>query len=326
MFLSSINWFRGVAIIFVVLGHVHLTTFAGLDYNYDFMSDGSFFFVLIAGFLFHYLKERYHFTDYIKKKFKFVILPYMFILLPGLLLAVYFYLNGLVWFSADQIPEVDNLVYYVFYLITHGGVVLGPLWFIPMICIFFILSPVIKIIMESKYFGLITSLFLVFTLTSERPSLPELSFIYWLGVYLLGGYLSAHYSVIQEHSKKILVVSVIALIMWSFVSSDMINNGAMLKLIKTFTFMSLLCILEENNFKLTVLDTLAKYSFGIFFLHGYILQVFQRVLIPYTGPGFFLWSATVISCLLIPILIVKIWNAQLAERKKYLSTRYFFGV
>ncbi|ART80401.1 acyltransferase family protein [Oceanisphaera avium] len=326
MFLSSINWFRGIAIIFVVMGHVHLTTFAGMEYNYDFMSNGTFFFVLIAGFLFHYLKEKFQYTDYIRKKFKFVVLPYLFVLIPGVLLAIYYYVNGLTWFKADEIPEVQNLVYYVFYLITHGGTVIGPLWFIPMICIFFVVSPVIKMIMESRYFGLITTVFFLFTLTSDRPELPELSFIYWLGVYLLGGYLSANYSVIQTHSKKILVVSTLALIVWSFIETSLVSHSDILKLIKTFVFMSLFCIIEDKNIELKVFDVLAKYSFGIFFLHGYILQAFQRAVVPIAGANFLVWAATVISCIVIPILIVKLWSTHLSARKRIFSTRYFFGV
>lgn len=326
MYLSSINWFRGIAIFFVVLGHVPLTVYAGTDFNYNFLSNGSFFFVLISGFLFHYLKERYEYTDFMIKKFKYVVFPYLFIITPGVILAAYYYINGMEWFNADSIPPVSNLVYYVFYLITHGGTVIEPLWFIPMICIFFILSPLIKKIMESKYFGIITIICLAFTLTTSRPNLPELSFIHWLGVYLLGGYLSHKYSIIRNNSVKIFFLSLIILAFSAFIDFDLINSSHVNKLITTFSFISLLCILEDKKFKLAFLDLLAKYSFGIFFIHGYIIQVMKRGVIPFFGQGITIWFLTIAISLLLPILIVKTWSTLLSSRRSSLNTRYFFGV
>lgn len=313
MFLKSINWFRGIAIILIVLSHVQPITFGGFLENEPLIYNGTFFFVLIAGFLFYHLKSDYEYTSYMKKKTKYVILPYLFALTPGVLLALYFYFNDLVWFNANQIPEVENVVYYVAYLITHGGAVLEPYWFIPMIVLFFIFSPVSKKIMESDYLGLVVIVSLTFTLLLIRPSYPELSFFHWFGVYFLGGYLSKNYTVIERNKYLILPVSFALFLVVININISPLNFDQANKMILSFTILSFLCILEEKKFEIKWLDVLAKYSFGIFFLHAYISQ---------SG---WVWFLTVIAGITVPIMIIKCWSILLSKRSPYLQTRYFFG-
>lgn len=331
MYYKSVNWFRGVAILFVVMGHTSLTEFAGVDVDTSFFSDGTFYFVLISGFLFYHLKERFEYFDYMNKKVKNVIIPYLFIITPGLLMAMFFYVNKLAWYNAEHIPEINNFLYYIIYLVTHGGTIIGPLWFIPMIIIFFIVSPFLKMIMESKSFGVITIISLLFTMFTLKPGVSEplFSFIHWFGVYLLGAYLCKHYSVLNDNKYFVFIGSLFLLLLSSWLTIEYVNEPHLNKLITTFTFLSILSVFESKSININLLDVFAKYSFGVFFLHGYILQIFKRLIIPYTGPSIVVWVLAVLSCIYLTILIVKIFGVVLKSsmfKSQKWDTRLFFGV
>lgn len=326
MFVNAVNWFRGIAILFVVVGHVPLSVFAGYDdVKISFFNNGTFFFVFIAGFLFHHLKSRFEYTDYLKKKAKFVIAPYLFTITPGVILFSYYNLNNMVWFN--DIPSM-NYLYSLFYVIFHGGKIIEPLWFIPMISFVFIFSGIIKMIMEHKWFGYIMCFFLLVTLLTPRAGAahPEIDFIHWLGVYLLGGYLSLKYNDICKNKKTIFICSVICYAILLNCDIPFFYHAELDKLILTFLFISLLSILDEMKIEIRWLDTLAKYSFGIFFIHGYLIQIVKRVILPSLDGSFFLWGGTIIFCLITPIFIIKCWDWYISSKYELLKTRYFFGV
>ena len=87
-YLKSLNWFRGIAIIFVFLSHVPKGEINGITANFlhSFFGNGTFYFVFISGYLFWHLKDRFEYIGYIKNKIKNVILPYLFVLTPVLIL------------------------------------------------------------------------------------------------------------------------------------------------------------------------------------------------------------------------------------------------
>ena len=82
-YLHSINWFRGLAIIFVVLIHIERRS---LDYFFDsdiigsIVGNGTFFFIFISGYLFWHLVEKFEYYRYIHTKIKNVLIPYSVIL------------------------------------------------------------------------------------------------------------------------------------------------------------------------------------------------------------------------------------------------------
>ena len=83
MYVNSINYFRGISVIFIVFGH----SLGLADFTYDSIAGntlfnitkgGTSFFVFISGFLFHHIfYEKFKFKGFIIKKIKYVLLPYL---------------------------------------------------------------------------------------------------------------------------------------------------------------------------------------------------------------------------------------------------------
>jgi surface polysaccharide O-acyltransferase-like enzyme len=103
--------------------------------------DGTAYFIFIAGFLFQYLSKKYAYGDYLKKKFNNVILPYLIISIPAIFYCIsQGKVSNDVWFK-DFFPSWP-LPYQVVALYSTGGH-LYTLWFIPMIAIFYVISPLL---------------------------------------------------------------------------------------------------------------------------------------------------------------------------------------
>ena len=92
-FLGYIHNFRGIAILFVVGGHILLSWPENehplaKDVLYSIWQNGTVLFVFIAGYLFQYLIGKYRTFDYWKKKLRYVILPYLLISGPAIIIRI----------------------------------------------------------------------------------------------------------------------------------------------------------------------------------------------------------------------------------------------
>ncbi len=134
--------FRGVAIVAVVATHVLFE----LDWQnanqteyricVSLLQNGTVWFVFIAGLLFRHLAHRFNYATYLWTKLKFVVLPYVLVSLPYLVLQ---YVQD-VGFFAPHKPENRNLWAIVVSFVS-GEQMRIPLWFIPMICVHYLLAP-----------------------------------------------------------------------------------------------------------------------------------------------------------------------------------------
>ena len=137
-FRYSLENFRGIAIFFVMFSHIISIQSMGRlgGYLYYFVGDATTWFVFISGYLFYYLEvNNFKYADYLWKKLKYVILPYLILSIP----VIFF------WISISQ-----NLLYgltplkFMLWSLLAGGIAVGPMWFIPMIALFFIFTPVFR--------------------------------------------------------------------------------------------------------------------------------------------------------------------------------------
>lgn len=120
-FRYSLENFRGVAIIFVMLSHISSFQSMGAASNYlfFFLGDATAWFVFISGYLFYYLEvNKFKYFDYMQKKLKYVILPYLILSIPAILVGLYFLRNILY----DLTP-----LNYTFWSLLTGGMVVGPI-------------------------------------------------------------------------------------------------------------------------------------------------------------------------------------------------------
>lgn len=285
-YLHSLNWFRGLAILFVVMTHTPLNGLleytAGV-YLASYFQNGTAFFVFISGYLFWHQIHKYNYYAFIKNKINNVVSPYI-IILTITLLSVYilsrFGVNSIDHSKFDYQVNFENLLskngFFWHYL--KGGAINYPLWFIPMIIIFFITSPLIVFISKTRSFGVVLVIALIYTTLSVRGEWATSQYAHYLGVFLLGIFCKKNQKVIFDKALLFLFISLPLSLLFLFCKvnydESMFNFSALEKLASVLFYISLFMFLEKKGLKFKVFDILAKYSFGIFFIHYYFLILF----------------------------------------------------
>jgi hypothetical protein len=258
------------------------------SYVFFLVVDATTFFVFISGYLFHYIEHhRFRYPEYLRKKAKFVILPYLVLSIPAVLAGLYF--------SKAQLMNLSPGGYVLWSLVV-GGSVVGAMWFIPMIAVFFLASPLMHFAARTKFLYLLTPVALGISLFSSRPigSLnPVLSFVHFFGFYLLGMASAAAHSTISAVQKGWVPYLLIALGIAGFLFAalqydpaqpeplgfqdgwgrlNIFQLGKLLLLVSVFFFFE-----RYLNAKNRVLGYLAEVSFGLFFMHGFFVIVFAKI-------------------------------------------------
>lgn len=285
--LRYVNNFRGFAILIIVIGH----TLESLTWKNNFSlqtfttvisQNGSVYFVFIAGFLFQHLSKKYKYKDYLLKKFKNVVLPYILVSIPAIFLCIsrnLFGSNVPSWFRIEFLHLSFLQKIFVLYLTGHH---LFTFWFIPMIAIFYVLSPLFIWINENPIFYTVIPLLLMITLQVNRTPDDEVihAFLHFISVYIIGMFCSCYREKVFLYVKKfwiILAVICIALLVLesSFRilsgSSEMMSINTLSKVILCILFTYFLYHFDARmpDFVHCQLKHLAELSFGIYFLHGY---------------------------------------------------------
>ena len=132
--LNYINVFRGLAILLIIMGHT--MQFGAQSsminmLNCEVICGGTALFIFISGFLFQHLSGKYEFKNYMSKKWTNVIMPYLFVSVPGIILCLFCPIA-----YKNSFAGLDPFIQISLHL-TIGRVHNTPTWFIPMIIIFF---------------------------------------------------------------------------------------------------------------------------------------------------------------------------------------------
>src|SRR5688500_9095908 len=95
-FLHYIHYFRGAAILLIVGLHACISLKWGdavlqRKLALVLFNNGTVLFVFISGYLFYHLnKNHFDYVDYLKKKFLYVIIPYLVVSIPAIIDKFYF--------------------------------------------------------------------------------------------------------------------------------------------------------------------------------------------------------------------------------------------
>ena len=298
-FLNSFNYFRGIAITVIVAGHC----FNLADWRGDTMAKklvfnlvaagGSCLFVFISGFLFHHVFfQRFVYRKFLLAKIRNVLSPY---LVMSVLPIAYFIWRRKSEHGGFFLPTGDGVIQAVVvpaikYVVT--GAVFFPYWYIPFIMLMFVLSPLhIRFIHMSvrPKLALLLLLFAV-SLLLHRPVdnlNPIQSLVYYMPIYLLGITCSNYKEWLYGKAKGkeiwgVLLVTGILFIQ-TFVSDHTgnynkrpfelagIDWALAQKAVLCPTLMVFLHRFEDRNWK--ALSLLAMASFGIYFLHAWVLMI-----------------------------------------------------
>lgn len=287
-FRYSLENFRGLAIIFVMFSHIVSAQQMGdfWDIYFYIFVDATNWFVFISGYLFYYLEiNKFNYVNYLYKKAMYVVLPYF--ILSVLPIAFWIYSSKHILYGLTPIK-------FVLWSLLSGGIAVGPMWFIPMIVIFFLMTPIFRILSKTKLIYVLTAGALIFSMFSSRTANntnPLLSFLHFLGVYLLGIIAAKDIifiEVLKESTKaKIISISLIVFFVLGFLfpgfkslppsffsgvgTFNYVMAGKLALLIAIFLLFER--FMEHKN---SILGYFAKISFGLFFIHGIMAAIFHR--------------------------------------------------
>jgi len=279
-FLRYIHYFRGLAILFVIAGHLLMTWPEG-SYTHTFMrvlwENGTVLFVFIAGYLFQHLSRKFEYKSYLVKKVQNVIVPYLIVSLPIIVYRL----------MTNDVPPVvleahpDFLSWKAWekigWFLLHGGH-LQPLWFVPMISLFYLSAPLwIYIDRHPKFYYLLIVFCAVSFLVVREPfiDIPRM-FVHFISVYVFGMFLSRYKNEYLEFAKKYYVwISLLTILAFTanLVWYGSYNNplSYLHKMLFCCSFMYWLWRLDR--YVPTFFALMADLSFGLFFIHYYVLLV-----------------------------------------------------
>ncbi|MFQ4142293.1 acyltransferase [Chlorogloeopsis sp. ULAP02] len=285
-FLRYIHNFRGFAILTIVATHI----IASLQWRnetiekltYILIGNGTVYFVFIAGFLFQFLSSKYEYKKYLNKKLQYVILPYLFLSIPAIKLCLiekiytppdWFQHHFSDWSIPGQI---------LMYLLT--GAHLPPFWFIPMITIFYLISPILIWVDRHPKNYWILPILLGITAIIPRAQYnanPIQSFVHFLSVYMIGMFCSHYrdkiFSILKRKYFWLLIGFVILTILEFTITPRPTAINSWSKLILCVLIIYCLWLFELKLPKQfhDVMGFLAELSFGIYFLHGYFIIAYS---------------------------------------------------
>lgn len=281
MSLQYLNNFRGIAILLIVFGHAVSALpephSAFLTALMPLFSNGTLLFVLVAGQFFVVLSENYSYKNFLKNKLMLVVLPYLILSLPAALIYLLGLKNSHEWMDMQWFHSLNPVIAYGYLLIT--GAHLGPLWFVPMILLYYLASPVWLFFLRKNLllpmFGL--SLVLAILLGRSLDNSNSLqSALYFLPAYLLGMYLGKHSALINSsipYAAWIFGICITILLL--FGQSEFFDSrwDLLIKLVMTSCLIAI--CMDKLNYKIKWLDLFARLSFYLFFVHGYVIGAFR---------------------------------------------------
>ncbi len=256
------------------------------------LDNGTILFVFIAGFLFHYLKGKFEYTSYLNRKARYVLLPYIIMSILPILLKVTHVLNS-DWIPSEYLP--DNPFEEAFFYFATGKH-LGPFWFIPMIVIFYFISPLLIKIDNPKFYKYIFPIMFIgslFTYKFGYFSNIWASFVHFLPVYIYGMWAANYRDKLTSISPSLLSVLIIIYLTLSVLEIEgliyvpKIGSFYENEIAPFFAFnivkvrVYILCIIllrvfyQFNNRNLPLLKLLGDYSFGVYFIHIFYIIIVQ---------------------------------------------------
>ncbi len=327
-FIRYIHHFRGVAIIYVVAAHIlvkwpeNSIVSRAMDVVWQ---NSTILFLFIAGYLFQHLSDKFEYKDYLIKKFQNVICPYLILSIPVILHRVVN--QDLPGFTLDIHPDFGSWPKWeqAGYYLLHGAH-LQPLWFIPMISLYYLIAPVLLYIdRHPRYYYSLIPLFIL-SLVVQRSVLSDtlIMAVHFLSVYVFGMFLSHYKEEFLEWAKKYWVPMTLAafgvLVATYFATPELYDRF-------DFTHKVLFCgvfiywLWRLEKYIPRWVDTLATLSFGIFFVHYFfvlLLRALSNRVLQQEVPGNILtWTISFVLVMVMAVYFLKAAQKVLGKKSKY---------
>jgi probable poly-beta-1,6-N-acetyl-D-glucosamine export protein len=301
MFLSYVHSFRAVAIMFVVGGHA-LWIFDWPEDDVtrnviaDVIENGTVLFIFIAGFFFHHLAHKYTYRGYLTKKVKNVLMPFVLMASPAVVESA---LNPNVYGQYPQLAHTSAPYRLGWFLVNAGAGINRPLWFVPMITLFYLAAPLFMLFVRYPRMFALLGVLIPLSLFAHRAAYPNLDIlalsVYYLSAYLAGMWASHERSRLEPLLERmwpwlIALWGVMVLAMVVFADHHGNYEGAYLfsqehgvidwlflqKLLLCFALLGMMKHFEKPI--APSLEFLGTVSFAVFFVHYYFVIAIRHVL------------------------------------------------
>jgi len=210
-YLNSFNYLRAIAIVMIVSGHsINLSGFK-IDtipekVFANLILGGSHIFLFISGFLFHHIYFKdFSYQNFIKKKIRFVLFPYLFLSIIPILYYVVTSTGPHLNNYNSNIHNIWSSYLYPIIWYLYTGKINFAYWYVLFIMVVFVLQPLfIKFIMlrPSKQIAILM-LFYTLSIFIHRPNYNInliQSVFFFTPVYLFGIFASIH----REKSRMVI--------------------------------------------------------------------------------------------------------------------------
>ena len=297
-FQSDIHRLRGVAILLIVA--TRCATFFtwnqhpfALGLVQDLFDNSTLIFMFISGYLFHHNSSDFQYSRYLRAKLRNVIAPYVIAAAPAIAYVLLFDVAKVHELGLDRHPGVEKVAYFLVY---GGAHVNYALWFIPVISLYYLASPLLLHLFNKPAGYLSLFVLIPLSVLMHRPNYSHghnvALAVYFLSVYVIGMLCSRYHdkvvAALDKHAALVIVTSVCIVgghlmlsqhhgnYTVSSVAAFDFHDGwidwlFLQKIALTFATWAVLRKLEAS--RLRVLDALASVSFTVYFLHLYVLLV-----------------------------------------------------
>lgn len=226
---------------------------------YDATRGSTWPFIFIAGFLFAHLRDRYTWASYSANKLKNVIAPYVLIVSALLALGI-----------ANPFHSEPPLQHFLL-----GYPAARPLWFIPMIALFFAGFPFYRTLCKfPRTLLALTAGAFLFSSLAGRPDSdagPLSNFLYFQSAWLFGIAWRVHREKFDAFISRYHALIILALVVGINVGMGLNPFAERGQIFMWAPLTTILVVAMRNETPLDPLWTwLASRSFGIFFLHGIV--------------------------------------------------------
>lgn len=333
--IQEIDLVRGVAIFLVVLGHTfpplikdqYIIAYVLYHFIYNFHMP---LFFAVSGFLYYSKKSDLKLNHFIGKKFKQLMIPYI-----SYSVVTYSVIHSVIYVSPrlkdilnkSGYFQVDNIMEFVYSLLTYNDHLDKHLWFIYALFLIFILAELVNKYMRAFNSHFLLAMFLLLSVSSALNVIPTFSIIkltlYHFIFFYIGKIFAENYnkfSFLLEYKNFVMFSFLIANSFIIFIEylrfNEIINNqlGELLRILLIYpaSILGILSIfiivyyVKNNQMKRTLMH-LSKYSYDIYLIHQpFIVSGSIAILYKFTNiPVLFIILLSLTLGIFIPLFISK---------------------
>lgn len=296
--IKSVTFIRAIAQLMIIGAHIQFV----VPWNdrldlirsvRPFFENATFPFFILSGLLFSLVNLQTGYGSFLQKKLRSVVIPYLIAIIPIVIIYIFYSEFLLV---TNKIYLMSNTTAIV--ALTSGkNSVNVAMWFFPVICTFFLISPVFRWLHERPKFlvAFVIFTFLLSNFTHRPPSTSEFlrSFQYFLFPYglgvLMGRFFDKSRYFLQKGTWAFLALFVLVYFiqvqfgalggldrMGSFNEMSLVKPDYSLlqKLFLTLFLLGIFALKKVPQWLDKTLANISHYAFGLHLYHGYFLTIY----------------------------------------------------